>query len=99
MELITEQLDILNEMMSFYKHLYSKRNTLDIDLNILFSGYNIPKLNESGNFSLEGPIKYEELLSFLKNRPIIPVRDVMDLRTIFFFILLEGRRDILIKDN
>ena len=64
--LITEQLDILNETVSFYKHLYSKRNTLDIDLNNLFSDYNIPKLNEFEKISFEGPINYEEILSCLK---------------------------------
>ena len=34
----------------FYMHLYSKSNTVDVDLNDLLSGYNIPKLNESGSF-------------------------------------------------
>ena len=31
--LITGQLEILNETMSFYKDLYSNRHTLDINLN------------------------------------------------------------------
>ena len=60
--IITEQLEILNKTMYFYKNLYSKRHALDIDLNYLLSGYNIPKLNESEKPSLEGPIKYEEIL-------------------------------------
>ena len=45
--LITEQLEIQNETMPFYKNLYSKRHILDIDVNDLLSGYDIPKLNES----------------------------------------------------
>ena len=40
--LITEQNEILNEIMLYYKQLYSKRSTIDIDLNDLFIEYDIP---------------------------------------------------------
>ena len=64
--LITEQNEILNETMLYYKQLYSKRSTIDIDLNDLFIEYGIPKLSDIKKMTLEGPIKYEEILYCLK---------------------------------
>ena len=59
--LITEQNEILNETMLYYKQLHSKRSTIGIDLNDLFIEYGIPKLSDIEKMTLEGPIKYEEI--------------------------------------
>ena len=64
-KLITDQTEILNETMAFYNYLFSKRNTLDIDLNNLFLEYDIPKLKEEEKIALEGPIKYKVILHCL----------------------------------
>ena len=64
--LIIEQNEILNETMLYYKRLYSKRSTIDIDLNDFFIEYGIPKLSDIKKMTLEGPIKYEDILIALK---------------------------------
>lgn len=64
--LLKEQSDILTETMLFYKELYSKRDTVEVDLDKLLGRYSIPKLNESEKLKLEGKITYEEILFCLK---------------------------------
>ena len=64
---LIEQDDIINETKSFYQNLYSKRNIEKVDLNNIFSKYNIPKLSESQQEQLEGSLTYDECLNTLKN--------------------------------
>ena len=62
----------------------SKRSTIDIDLNDLFIEYGIPKLSDIKKMTLEGPIKYEDILIALKC-PLIPrAQAVMGLHISFF---------------
>lgn len=42
---ITEQTVILHATTTFYKHLYTARNTDNISLDALFTNCNIPKLS------------------------------------------------------
>ena len=65
--LLKEQSELLTETMLFYKELYSKRDTVEVDLNTLLGSYSIPKLNESEKTKLEGKISYEEILFALKS--------------------------------
>ena len=64
--LLKEQSELLTETMLFYKGLYSKRDTVEVDLNTLLGNYSIPKLNESEKINLEGTISYAEIRFCLK---------------------------------
>ena len=63
---ITDQKEILNETMHFYKTLYTKRNNTQMDLDNMFLENDIPKLTEKEKILLEGPITYDENLFSLK---------------------------------
>ena len=58
-EIISEQKKILEEVETFYKTLYSRRDVMDVDLNTV-APY-IPQLSEEDNALLEGPIIYAEI--------------------------------------
>ena len=45
-QLLTDQNEIVTETMCFYKKMYSKRDTTDIDLYNTLSEDNVPKLSE-----------------------------------------------------
>ena len=64
--LLKEQSELRTETMLFYKELYSKRDTVEVDLNRLLGSYCIPKLNESEKTKWEGKISYDEILFGLK---------------------------------
>lgn len=64
--IIKEQSEILNETMTVYKKLYTKKEETEIDLDTLFRNFDIPKLNTSEKLKLEGPITYQEMLHCLK---------------------------------
>lgn len=63
---LKDQSDILNETMTFYKHLYSKKFVRNIDLKELLRDSTVPKLTENDKNVLEGIITYDELLKCLK---------------------------------
>ena len=64
--LLTDQNEIVNETMRFYKKLYTKRNNTELDLNNMFLEKDIPKLTEKEKILLEGPIRNDEILFSLK---------------------------------
>ena len=64
--LLTDQNEIVNETMRFYKKLYTKRNNTELDLNNMFLEEDIPKLTEKEKILLEGPIRNDEILFSLK---------------------------------
>ena len=64
--LLTDQNEIVNETMRFYKKLYTKRNNTEMDLNNMFLENDIPKLTEKEKILLEGPIRIDETLFSLK---------------------------------
>ena len=66
-ETISDQSEILNETMQFYRKLYAKKKDRNsTDLGTLLSDHNVPRLGESDKNKLEGPITYSELLYCLK---------------------------------
>lgn len=65
-DLLKDQSDILTETMLFYKRLYSKKDSTEVDLDKLLGNFCIPKLNESEKLKLEGNITYSEILFCLK---------------------------------
>lgn len=65
-DVLKEQANILEETRNFYKHLYSKRLTTNVDLNKLLHNMDIPVLSESLKNKLEGRLTYTELLFCLK---------------------------------
>ena len=68
-EIITDQNQILRETGQYYEQLYkSKEDDLTyINLNDIFSGHNIPKLNKNESDNLEGLLTLTELSIALKN--------------------------------
>ena len=77
--MLKEQSELLTETMLFYKGLYSKRDTVEVDLNTLLGSYSIPKLNESEKIKLEGKISYEEIFFALKSLQTIRAPVLTDL--------------------
>ena len=69
-EKTSDQSEILEETYLFYKTLYSKRECGDLNFRNL-DNYQVPKLGDSENLLLEGPITYDVMLFCLKKRIII----------------------------
>ena len=65
-DVITKQEDILEEVCSFYRDLYSHHAVNDVDLEYLLTDYEIPRLNESESDSLEGLVTINEAGFVLK---------------------------------
>jgi len=63
---LTDQKEIMQETTHFYKNLFTKRETDDINLSEILDNYVVPKLTTSMAESLEGKISYAELLNTLK---------------------------------
>ena len=65
---ITDQKQILTEIKSFYKNLYSNKDEEleNVNLNETLPFETIKKLNDQMKSSLEGHITYTELLTSLK---------------------------------
>ena len=68
-ENIVDQNEILQEIKSFYKNLYSSRDDTLIDVNLeeLLSSFNVPKLSNQEAEALEGEITYKEATETLRN--------------------------------
>ena len=64
---ITDKIEILNAVKSFYEKLYEKREVENIEINELVS--NIPKIEQNRAQQLEGKLTLEELSFSLKNMP------------------------------
>lgn len=64
--IINDQSEIVLETMRYYKNLYKKRDCVNTNLADLLDTFIIPKLNDSDNLKLEGPIRYSEILFCLK---------------------------------
>lgn len=68
-EIITEQVTVLEEVSSFYKHLYSSSDNTHIqhlNLSEYLKNYDIPKLSKLESDHLEGEITYKEAGNTLK---------------------------------
>ena len=71
-----DQTQILNEAKLFYKRLYEKRNTTNVDLKESLNHANVPILLEEMKNKLEGLLTYTEILFCLKKKhQIIPPLD------------------------
>ena len=63
---ITEQTQIIEEVRLFYKKLYSKRNSVDIDLNNIINKQSFKIMAKQDKMSLEKELSVEECLDSLK---------------------------------
>ena len=55
-----DKTQILNEAKLFYKRLYEKRNTTNVDLKESLNHANVPILTEEMKNKLEGPLTYTD---------------------------------------
>ena len=65
-EHLSSQEEILSETKRHYKTLYRSMETDNISIHDLFENLDIPKLTDSEQQSIEGPLLYSEMLSSLK---------------------------------
>ena len=61
---ITDKKDIINEVMNFYKNLYSRKNVDNVEISDLVN--NLPKLSDHQSNSLEGELTLDEISCSLK---------------------------------
>ena len=77
--IIQSQEGILNEVLNFYKQLYSSRDDSieNIDLNVKLDNESIPKLSEDEQNKCDADITLSEAANFLRKMKMINPQDLM----------------------